>query len=120
MWIDAICINQNDISERNNQVRQMGAIYSQASQVVVWLGEETGDSGRAIAFLEKIGNGSIPSLNVINFALSRIGKHSKDSTRQITGTNNGLYKKYCYPVEFSCNKANILWIGQTSLKFLLS
>ncbi|EPE35676.1 hypothetical protein GLAREA_05013 [Glarea lozoyensis ATCC 20868] len=38
LWIDAICINQNDINERNEQVRQMGRIYSQASCVLIWLG----------------------------------------------------------------------------------
>ncbi|PMD36282.1 HET-domain-containing protein [Hyaloscypha variabilis F] len=38
MWIDAICINQGDGSERNHQVMQMGAIYSHASRVLVWLG----------------------------------------------------------------------------------
>jgi hypothetical protein len=38
MWIDAICINQNDISERNHQVQLMGTIYAKARQTVVWLG----------------------------------------------------------------------------------
>lgn len=38
IWIDAICINQNDISERNTQVQRMAAIYSGCRQVLVWLG----------------------------------------------------------------------------------
>ena len=37
-WTDAICINQDDIPERNQQVAQMAEIYSLAGQVVVWLG----------------------------------------------------------------------------------
>jgi hypothetical protein len=40
VWIDAICINQNDLTERNPQVSHVGDIYSQATTVVVWLGEE--------------------------------------------------------------------------------
>jgi hypothetical protein len=28
-WIDALCINQKDLEERNQQVAQMGRIYSQ-------------------------------------------------------------------------------------------
>lgn len=40
-WIDAICINQDDLAERTHQVRFMGQIYSKASSVLVWLG--TGD-----------------------------------------------------------------------------
>lgn len=38
IWIDAMCINQTDTSERNHQVSMMKAIYSYASEVVIWLG----------------------------------------------------------------------------------
>jgi hypothetical protein len=34
LWVDAIYINQSDISERNHQVQQMAHIYSQARQVL--------------------------------------------------------------------------------------
>jgi hypothetical protein len=37
-WIDAICINQSAISERNHQVRLMSDIYKTAQAVLVWLG----------------------------------------------------------------------------------
>lgn len=40
LWIDAICINQNDIPERNRQVSLMNAIYSRAIKVVIWVGED--------------------------------------------------------------------------------
>lgn len=40
LWIDAICINQDDTDERNIQVLRMGHIYSLASRVMVWLGPE--------------------------------------------------------------------------------
>jgi hypothetical protein len=46
-WIDALCINQNDIPERNAQVLIMGDIYEQAEEVVIWLGEEADDSSLA-------------------------------------------------------------------------
>jgi hypothetical protein len=35
LWIDAICINQKDIQERQEQVLLMRQIYEQAQQVVV-------------------------------------------------------------------------------------
>ncbi|KAH8754956.1 heterokaryon incompatibility protein-domain-containing protein, partial [Hyaloscypha finlandica] len=38
VWIDAICINQEDSEERDAQVRRMKSIYEQAEQVVIWLG----------------------------------------------------------------------------------
>ena len=41
-WIDAISINQSDISEKNGHVQHMGAIYSNASRVIAWLGHSSG------------------------------------------------------------------------------
>ncbi|KAG4422061.1 hypothetical protein IFR04_004802 [Cadophora malorum] len=41
LWIDAICINQQDDMEKGHQVQQMAEIYSQATRVLIWLGEET-------------------------------------------------------------------------------
>lgn len=38
MWIDAICIDQTSLLERNHQVRMMGDVYSHATQVRSWLG----------------------------------------------------------------------------------
>ena len=43
-WIDTICINQDDIPERNAQVSIMSTIYMKADEVIAWLGEEDGDS----------------------------------------------------------------------------
>lgn len=40
IWADAICIDQDDIPERNYQVTLMGRIYSQAQETCLWLGEE--------------------------------------------------------------------------------
>lgn len=41
IWIDAICINQQDMDERHSQVILMGDIYAFASEVIVWLGKDT-------------------------------------------------------------------------------
>ena len=38
VWIDAICINQNDADEKSKQVPLMDQIYSKAKEVFVWLG----------------------------------------------------------------------------------
>jgi hypothetical protein len=43
LWVDQVCINQRDTSERNSQVKLMGRIYSRAFKVVMWLGEEDED-----------------------------------------------------------------------------
>jgi hypothetical protein len=40
LWIDALCVNQNDLAERSSQVLCMHQIFSGAARVVVWLGEK--------------------------------------------------------------------------------
>ncbi len=39
VWIDAVCINQEDIREREGQVKLMARIYARSTRVVVWLDE---------------------------------------------------------------------------------
>lgn len=40
LWIDALCINQKDNSEKGPQVRGMGRVYASAEGVLVWLGPD--------------------------------------------------------------------------------
>ncbi|PMD51488.1 HET-domain-containing protein [Hyaloscypha bicolor E] len=53
IWIDALCINQNDLQERGSQVSRMSAIYGIAKEVIVWLGPADEDSKLAIDFIEQ-------------------------------------------------------------------
>jgi hypothetical protein len=46
LWIDAVCINQRDLDKRAEQMPLMGKIYSGASKVMVWVGEE--DASRVV------------------------------------------------------------------------
>jgi Heterokaryon incompatibility protein (HET) len=39
LWVDSICIIQEDVLERNQQVKVMDRIYRIASCVLIWLGE---------------------------------------------------------------------------------
>jgi len=52
VWIDAICVNQDNLKERSQQVRLMSEIYSLAWRVVVWLGED--DNSLATMAIETI------------------------------------------------------------------
>lgn len=40
LWIDQLCINQDDLQERSEQVQIMREIYRNARLVVLWLGED--------------------------------------------------------------------------------
>ncbi|KAK8127080.1 uncharacterized protein PG998_002839 [Apiospora kogelbergensis] len=39
VWVDSLCINQKDNSERTHQVKIMREIYQHSSEVIVWLGD---------------------------------------------------------------------------------
>ncbi|KAK3391250.1 heterokaryon incompatibility protein-domain-containing protein [Podospora didyma] len=52
MWVDAICINQTDLHEKEGQLVLMRNIYEQAEQVCVWLGEPAEGSVIAIENLQ--------------------------------------------------------------------
>ncbi len=41
IWADAICINQQSLTEKAQQVQQMGRVYASAVQTLVWLGKES-------------------------------------------------------------------------------
>lgn len=51
LWIDAICIDQTNLQERNHQVQQMAEIYHRATRVIVYPGQVSAWTGRLIRFL---------------------------------------------------------------------
>lgn len=54
LWIDAICINQQDSIEKGQQVALMGEIYHQAETVLCWLGQLSTHRLWAMKFLQKL------------------------------------------------------------------
>jgi len=38
LWVDAVCINQQDNEEKNREVARMDSVYSSAESVLAWLG----------------------------------------------------------------------------------
>lgn len=48
LWVDALCINQDDAVEKGHQVRYMGDIYRKSSRVCLWIG----DSDAAMDLIE--------------------------------------------------------------------
>ncbi|KAI1252409.1 hypothetical protein MGN70_006984 [Eutypa lata] len=55
IWIDYLCINQNNNSEKSWQVGLMKEIYSRADGVLAWLGPGNAESDLVLEYLDKIG-----------------------------------------------------------------
>ncbi|KAI1199853.1 heterokaryon incompatibility protein-domain-containing protein [Nemania serpens] len=53
LWIDAICINQDNLAERAYQVNLMRRIYQIAYRVLIWLGDKSEDSRLVLPLCEQ-------------------------------------------------------------------
>lgn len=56
LWVDALCINQQDKGEKQQQLALMGGIYSNALAVFAWIGAETASSGNVIEEIARVGD----------------------------------------------------------------
>jgi len=64
LWIDAVCINQEDLHERGHQVRIMRDVYDFASGVMVMLSDEIPDSRLLLDELVEIGKLLTPGADI--------------------------------------------------------
>lgn len=96
LWIDALCINQNDISEKNCQLQMMGPIYSQAWDTLVWLGLARDDSDLAISHL------------------NRIGLYGRGAALTLLGNEDKPYEKEMRAIVALCNRTywQRIWVVQ--------
>jgi hypothetical protein len=69
LWIDAICINQDDLRERSKQVTHMQAIFEKAHDIIIWLGEATAKSEEAYDAIRKLGTAEAPDSHLYNFRI---------------------------------------------------
>lgn len=56
IWIDAVCIDQQNDEEKNRQIPLMGEVYSLAQRVYVWLGSGTEESDLAMDWIRFASN----------------------------------------------------------------
>ena len=76
LWIDAICIDQKNLTEKSHQVSMMRDIYKNASRVLVWLGESDRDIRKAMALLKQAESAEhcLPTVNKLGSFISGLGK----------------------------------------------
>ncbi|KAM0080391.1 hypothetical protein ACKRZS_007486 [Fusarium odoratissimum] len=84
LWIDAICINQKDLEERQSQVKLMKDIYTKSQRVVIWLGPDPASDG--INHLFEL----IPTTE--NLALPHISKSGREFFEKHVIPAGGLYQ----------------------------
>lgn len=90
LWVDAICINQNDTLEKNIQVPLMGLIYSHAKSVLIWLGPQADGSEEYFDFCDRISSES-QSLNSYRSRLCE--RVESDATNHISAAIASLQRR---------------------------
>ena len=94
LWIDAICVNQDDLDERSAQIQLMKNIYQDARRVVSWLGDEDENAAYAdwLIFEAIDQDFSIEWLNTqlaendaMRKALLHLGLHLSEQTQSYWG-----------------------------------
>ncbi|KAL1633876.1 hypothetical protein SLS58_010932 [Diplodia intermedia] len=68
VWVDSICINQEDQQEKSSQIPLMKEIYTWASPVYVWLGEGNARSDKAVDYLSSVSTYEV-SLDAMDYLL---------------------------------------------------
>ena len=67
LWVDAVCIDQENVFERSAQVNIMWNVYRSASQSIIWLGKDDEDSETAKTFITQLAatsNGNLHKLEL--------------------------------------------------------
>lgn len=108
IWIDAICIDQENLPERSSQVQMMGTLYEQAESVILWLGQEDETVADAFMVLERLGS------------VGRVPRSKRELEESRAAVNNisrsDFYDAACYPTKLGIEPLNSRqWLSVVAL-----
>ncbi|VUC28772.1 unnamed protein product [Clonostachys rosea] len=116
IWVDAVCINQQDDQEKGKQVAIMGRIFQDAIRVLVWLGPGTSKTAEAIEFLPEL------SSDAARFGVSNeVGKgrlHCKMPTAAVSAQEIDLIIAKAYATEVEPLLEVMVHCGSNSLSWV--
>ena len=114
IWVDSICINQQDNYERSAQVLRMGQTYTEASSVIVWLDpgtSDTSDNDNPIALITEL-------LDISNF--DRVVQEESNKKRWQALEDllrNKWFTRLWVFQEVACAKRADLYWGKSSISW---
>ncbi|KAL3422617.1 heterokaryon incompatibility protein [Phlyctema vagabunda] len=118
LWIDALCINQNDITERNQQVALMKQIYTSCTIDLVWLGRSNEDLERGFEIAGKLEHGHLfksrdPS-RLDQFHLKKLRQQEWRSLAMVF-VDLDVWNRVWVMQEISCAPRVVLILGRKTL-----
>ncbi|KAJ3472712.1 hypothetical protein NLG97_g10772 [Lecanicillium saksenae] len=119
IWVDAICIQQDDLEERLSQVRMMGDIFRNATQVLCWLGafqEPATDEFlalTAIHFLREFNKDQSSHLQQVQSSIHKRKTANEGESAQENDDDRELFKCWeALKAFFDCEYFHRAWIIQ--------
>ncbi|KAI1112083.1 heterokaryon incompatibility protein-domain-containing protein [Nemania sp. NC0429] len=88
-WIDALCIDQDDLFERSEQVSQMGEMYKKTALCIVWLGEQDHYTNSALKLIVELFNNN----EVSDPFMEMMTSHTADSRSKFQQVFNQIANK---------------------------
>lgn len=113
IWIDQLCINQDDLAERGHQVSIMQHIFSQAKDVIVWLGEEDDKSGKLCEYARKMRRGDDSPRQVLTRILTP--RQLQDAIQKLL--QRPWFQRVWVVPEVALSRFTIVQIGQDQISW---
>lgn len=111
IWVDAICIDQRNVQERNHQVAMMGVIYSCATCTNVWLGEPNPETEYCLSYLQHCNN-----LRLQNSRYhARVQRKASESFEEIL--KRPYWARLWIVQEVTLSREVFVWCGQRRLSW---
>ncbi|KAF2710666.1 hypothetical protein K504DRAFT_465738 [Pleomassaria siparia CBS 279.74] len=73
VWVDFLCIDQQNRDEKAQQLQYMTSIYSKADSVALWLGPEADESDSAVKLLNEISTNADYPERITSLIKARVG-----------------------------------------------
>ncbi|KAK4452256.1 heterokaryon incompatibility protein-domain-containing protein [Podospora aff. communis PSN243] len=123
LWADGICINQDDVIERERQVSIMGRIYRQAQRVITYIGPEKDNGAAGVEMACKLwrlhhdpDGLDIDDLDAANLEEAGLASREDPSWAALKSLFLRSWASRCWCAqEFVCNENLIMMCGKTVL-----
>lgn len=110
-WIDAICVDQSNVLERNAQVAIMADVFRSAQGVIIWLGPEDQFTTDALEVVEAIS----PLITLRSSHLSSKAKQAWDDTSYTDFFDSSWYSRVAEAIGLRGNITHHQWLGLLAL-----
>lgn len=124
IWIDAICIDQDNAEEKNHQVQQMGQLYANAKTVHIWLGPATYQQHEIFAYMAQSKSPSVAGKLHRSFSSPQKSKVLKEISEadRIKLAQDIAYNSYWLRAwivqEVSLARTKSVWFGYQRVEWL--